>query len=88
MRASDLSPDRRRLLVPIPGRENVKGLVPPMAPRELDARKVLEPLMAAEKAIASTAAVARLLPHPDFITRSLERREAVRPRRLRAPVPI
>jgi Fic family protein len=48
-----------------------------MAPRELDARKVLEPLMAAEKAIASTAAVARLLPHPDLITRSLVRREAV-----------
>jgi Fic family protein len=43
----------------------------------LDARKVLEPLLAAEKAIATTAAVARLLPHPDLITRSLERREAV-----------
>lgn len=77
MRASDLSADRRRLLVPIPDRENIKALVPPMAPRELDARRVLEPLLAAEKALAVTAAVAKLLPHPDLITRSLERREAV-----------
>ncbi len=77
MRASDLSPDRRRLLVAVPGRENVKALVPPHCPRELDAHAVLAPLVAAERAIASTAAVARLLPHPDLITRSLERREAV-----------
>jgi len=77
VRASDLSPDRRRLLVPVPGRSNVKALIPPPAPRELDVRPVLKPLLAAEKAIASTAAVARLLPHPDLITRSLERREAV-----------
>lgn len=34
-------------------------------------------LITAEKAIASTTAIARLLPHPDLITRSLERREAV-----------
>ena len=51
--------------------------MPPVAPRALDARTVLEPLLAAEKAIATTAAIARLLPHPDLITRSLERREAV-----------
>jgi Fic family protein len=37
----------------------------------------MDPLLAAEKAIAATAAVAKLLPHPDLITRSLERREAV-----------
>jgi Fic family protein len=61
----------------VPGRENVRALVPPMVPRELDARNVLEPLLAAERAIATTAAVAKLLPHPDLITRSLERREAV-----------
>ena len=77
MRASDLSPNRRRLLVPVPGRDNIRAVVPPTVPRELDARKVLEPLLAAERAIATTAAVAKLLPHPDLITRSLERREAV-----------
>lgn len=77
MRASDLTPDRRKLLAPVPGRENVKALVPPRCPRELDARPILTLLVAAERAIASTAAVAKLLPHPDLITRSLERREAV-----------
>jgi Fic family protein len=77
VRASDLSPDRRKLLVPVPGRENIKALVPPPAPRELDVRSVMQPLLTAEKAIAATAAVAKLLPHPDLITRSLERREAV-----------
>jgi hypothetical protein len=74
VRASDLSPDRRRLLVPIPDRENIRALVPPMVLRELDAWKVPEPLLAAERAIATTGAVAKLLPHPDLITRSLERR--------------
>lgn len=77
MRASDLSPDRRRRLVPVPGYKHVKALVPPPAPREIDAREVLGPLLAAEKALAATAAVAGRLPHPDLITRSLERREAV-----------
>ena len=77
MRASGLSADRRRLLIPVPGREHIKALVPPPCPRELDAREVLKPLVAAERAIASIAAVASLLPHPDLITRSLERREAV-----------
>lgn len=77
MRASDLSPDRRRRLVPVPGYPHVKALVPPPAPREIDAREVLGPLLAAEKALAATAAVAGRLPHPDLITRSLERREAV-----------
>lgn len=77
MRASDLSPDRRRFLVPVPDRENVRALVPPLTPRRLDARSVIAGLVEAEKAIASTAAVAKLLPHPDLITRSLERREAV-----------
>ena len=64
MRASDFSPDRRKRLVPVPGRENVKALVPPRCPRTLDALPVLDVLVAAERAIASTA-------------RSLERREAV-----------
>ncbi len=77
MRAADLSPDRRKRLAPVPGRENVKALVPPPCPRTVDAMPVMAALIAAEKAIASTAAVARLLPQPDLITRSLVRREAV-----------
>lgn len=77
MRAADLSPDRRKRLVPVPGREHVKALVPPCCPRILDTAPMLTALFAAEKAIAETAAVARLLPQPDMITRSLQRREAV-----------
>ena len=77
MRAADLSPDRRKCLAPVPSRKNVKALVPPPCPRTLNAAPVLAALIAAEKAIAGTAAIARLLPHPDLITRSLERREAV-----------
>ena len=77
MRASDLSIDRRERLAPIPGRQNVKGVVPPPCPRALDILPVLAKLRAAEAAIAGMAAVAALLPHPDLVTRSLERREAV-----------
>jgi Fic family protein len=77
LRAANLSPDRRKRLAPVPGRANVKALVPPPCPRKLDALPILHLLVAAERAIAGTAAVAGLLPHPDLITRSLERREAV-----------
>lgn len=77
MRVADLSPDRRTRLVPVPGREHVKALVPPPCPRILDVTPILTALLAAEKAIAETAVIARLLPQPDLITRSLERREAV-----------
>lgn len=77
MRAADLSPDRRMRLVPVPDRAHVKALVPPPCLRILDAMPILPALLAAEKAIAETAAIARLLPQPDLITRSLERREAV-----------
>ena len=77
MRAVDLSHDRRKRLAPVPGRDNVKALVPPPCPRTLDAAPVLTALIAAERAISGTAAVAKLLPQPDLITRSLERREAV-----------
>jgi hypothetical protein len=77
MRATALSPDRRSRLVPVPGRGNVKGLVPPRCPRALDISSVFNLLMAADRAINSAAVVARLLPNPDLMTRSLERREAV-----------
>jgi hypothetical protein len=60
MRASDLSPDCRKRLVPIPGHENVKALVPPSCPRRPDVRPMPDLLVAAERAIAGTAAVARL----------------------------
>ncbi len=62
MRVADLSPDRRKRLIPVAGREHINALVPPPCPRILDAIPILTALLAAEKAIAETAAVARLLP--------------------------
>ena len=77
MRAADLSPDRRKLLVPVPGRENVKGSVPPYFRQMPDGSSVLDQRVATERAIMSTTALAKLLPHPGLVTRSLERPEAV-----------
>jgi hypothetical protein len=57
VRASDFSPNRYKRLVAVPGRENVKALVTPRCPRTLDALPVRDLLVAAERAIASTAAV-------------------------------
>ena len=62
MRAADLSPDRRKLLIAVHGRQNVKALVPPSCPRTLEVVPILDQLMAAERAIARTTVVARLLP--------------------------
>jgi Fic family protein len=77
MHAANLSPDRRCRLVGVPGRPNVKALIPPPCPRSLPALPVLDLLVAAERAITTIDTLARLLPQPDLITRSLERREAV-----------
>ena len=75
MRASDRSPSRRRF--PVPDRVNVRAFLPPLTPRSLDARSINALLLEAEKAIASTAVMVKLLPHSGLITLSLQRQEAV-----------
>lgn len=78
MNRQDLSPDRQARLVPAPGFPGALALVPPPAPRMIPMEGLAQDVMRAHEALARLREATRHLPNPDLITRSLDRREAVR----------
>lgn len=78
MKRQDLSPDRQAMLVPVQEWPGAMALVPPAAPRTVSLRGAEQEFMAAHEALAELRALSERLPNPDLITRSLDRREAVR----------
>ncbi len=79
MRKKDLSPTRQKLLVPAEGYSGAQALIPPPTPHKLaltgDYRNKLS---RAHKALDLLEEVSARLPNPDLITRTADRREAVR----------
>lgn len=81
MRKSDLSPDRRALLVPVKEHPGRFALVPPPPPgaRDLVGLRGLEDkLVKAREALDALQRLSAVLPNPDLVTRTADRREAVR----------
>jgi Fic family protein len=81
MRKTDLSPDRRALLVPVEDHSGAFALVPPPPPRvhELIGLQGLQAEVSrAHAALASLKSLSDGLPNPDLVTRTADRREAVR----------
>lgn len=78
MKTSDLSPARRKLLVPCADYPGVFALVPPPTPRVLDLKGVGDELRRASNALELLKDLSSRLPNPDLITRTADRREAVR----------
>ena len=81
MRKTDLSPERRKLLVPVASHSGAFALVPPHTPR-VDQLTGLHGLKGevsrAHAALANLQALTEGLPNPDLVTRTADRREAVR----------
>lgn len=80
MRKSDLSPDRRDLLVPVLDHSGAFALVPPPTPRGADLvglRSIHDEVRRAHAALANLKALSAGLPNPDLVTRTADRREAV-----------
>ncbi|GFE62616.1 Fic family protein [Geobacter sp. AOG2] len=81
MRKTDLSPERRALLVPVASHPGAYALVPPLTPR-VDRLTGLQGLHGevsrAHTALANLQTLAHGLPNPDLVTRTADRREAVR----------
>jgi len=81
MRKTDLSLERRRLLVPVEGHSGAFALIPPPTPR-VDQLIGLQGLQGeitrAHTALANLKTLSAGLPNPDLVTRTAERREAVR----------
>ncbi|RNC66313.1 MAG: Fic family protein [Desulfuromonadales bacterium] len=78
MKTSDLSPVRRKLLVPCIDYPGALALVPPPTPRVLDLKGVGDELRRASNALELLKELSSRLPNPDLITRTADRREAVR----------
>ncbi|BBA69295.1 Fic family protein [Geobacter sulfurreducens] len=81
MRKSDLSPERRKLLVPVREHPGSFALVPPPPPRARDLiglQGVGDTLVKAREALNTLQRLSSVLPNPDLVTRTADRREAVR----------
>jgi Fic family protein len=78
MKTSDLSPARQKLLVPCANYPGALALIPPPTPRVLDLKGVGDELRRASNALDLLKSLSSRLPNPDLITRTAERREAVR----------
>ena len=78
MKTSDLSPARQKLLVPCVDYPGALALIPPPTPRVLDLRGLGDELRRASNALDLLKGLSSRLPNPDLITRTADRREAVR----------
>jgi Fic family protein len=78
MKTADLSPARQKLLVPCPDHPGALALLPPPTPRVLDLTGSGEELRRASTALDLLKDISARLPNPDLITRTADRREAVR----------
>lgn len=78
MRKQDLSVDRQKLLVPVETAPGAFALIPPPVPRSLPLEGIAQPLFEAHEALAKMQEAASRLPNPYLITRTLDRREAVK----------
>jgi cell filamentation protein, protein adenylyltransferase len=78
MRKKDLSPDRQKLLVPVDGHPGAWALIPPQSPCRLDGIRMGDELSRAHTALDLLRDLSDRLPNPDLITRTADRREAVR----------
>lgn len=78
MKKVDLCPARQKLLVPAEGYPGALALVPPPPPRRLEPAGLGDTLYRAGKALDLLKELSCRLPNPDLITRTADRREAVR----------
>lgn len=82
MRKQDLSPDRQQRLVPVVGHSGAFALIPPRIHDAIPVVGVERNIAEAQEALSRLQEVARHLPNPELITRTLTRREAVQSSRI------
>lgn len=78
MRRTDLSPERQQLLVPLTTHPGAFGLVPPPTPTHLQLPGLRGEVPRAHEALGALQAATAALPNRHLVTRTLDRREAVR----------
>ncbi len=81
MRKTDLSLDRRQLLVPVKTHSGAFALIPPPTPgidQLMGLRGIQGEVSRARIALDNLQTLSKALPNPDLVTRTSDRREAVR----------
>ncbi len=78
MLKADLCPARRKLLVPVAGYSGAFALIPPPTPRFLPLAGLQGEVTRAHETLATLKALSASIPNPDLVTRTSDRREAVR----------
>ena len=78
MKKTDLSPERQKLLVPLPDYPGAFALIPPATPRTISLPGIQGEVAKAHEALGALQAATAALQNPNIVTRTLDRREAVR----------
>lgn len=78
MKKTDLSPARQKQLVPVSTHSGAFAVVPPAPPRFIPSKGILKEVIAAHEALGELRQATTRLPNPKLVTRSFDRREAVR----------
>ncbi len=78
MKKSDLSPNRQKQLVPADGYPGAFALIPPATPHSIPSKQILSEVTRAHEALGELRTSTINFPNPDLVTRTFDRREAVR----------
>lgn len=78
MKKSDLCTARQKMLVPVAEYPGAYALVPPPAPRFIPLPGIQNEVARAHEALGALQALTARLPNPNLVTRTFDRREAVR----------
>ena len=78
MKVSELSENRKKQAVDLPEYPGAKAVVPPPTPKDFDNKKVSMAIVRAHEALGALVEATSKLPNPNLVTRTLDRREAVR----------
>ncbi len=78
MNKADLSPARQQQLVPVPTHPGAYAIIPPAPPRFIPSQGIIKEVIHAHEALGELRISTSRLPNPNLVTRTLDRREAVR----------
>lgn len=78
MKKTDLSLARQKQLVPVPTHSGAFAVVPPAPPRSIPSKSIIKEVISAHEALGELRQATTRLPNPKLVTRTFDRREAVR----------
>lgn len=78
MKKNDLSPARQKQLVPVITHSGAFAVIPPPPPRFIPSKGIIKEVIHAHEALGELRVSTLKLPNPNLVTRTFDRREAVR----------